>query len=219
MDMKVDTSLVKIVSTIVIPATTGEFVANEMFVLNDFKSGYYCEWTMLGGCYYYTWKYYSHNISKIKGRKGFIFFNKNFINWFLAGRGKIENPIGKRILYYHKLKALTDTLTIKKLCRLYEENETTLAELFRFIGVCEKAKNKDSAVLFGARESNCRFWIRDKDGVLRSIYARLLGDGGCIEAGNAVFPNVEWYKKRDPCNWQGGEYAFFGEDHTSSETV
>jgi hypothetical protein len=95
-------SILKLVGTVVVPATTTKFVAKDKFVVNT-KSD--------------TPVKISHIWDNFKG-------------WFLSGNGKIEDPIGEQTLRYHKLlRSSVDGSIIAELgCA--EKSETTLSEMF-----------------------------------------------------------------------------------------
>jgi hypothetical protein len=96
------TDLLELVSTIVIPATTGKLVAKEKFVINTKRNA-------------------SVKIS---------YLGDNFTAWFLNGDGKTEDPITEQTLRYAKLrKASVDGPIIEELGG-EAKAETTLSEMF-----------------------------------------------------------------------------------------
>ncbi|MDE1988216.1 MAG: hypothetical protein KGJ58_03535 [Patescibacteria group bacterium] len=96
------TDLLELVSTIVIPATTGKLVAKERFVINTKRN------------------------APVK----ISYLGDNFTAWFLNGDGKIEDPISEQTLRYAKLrKASVDSPIIEELGG-EAKAETTLSEMF-----------------------------------------------------------------------------------------
>jgi hypothetical protein len=95
-------SILELVSTIVVNATTGKFLAKERFVINT-----------------------KHNAPVKINYLGY-----NFMAWFLNGDGKTEDPITEKILRYDKLcKASVDGPIIEELGG-EAKAETTLSEMF-----------------------------------------------------------------------------------------
>ena len=91
-----------LVSTIVVPATTGKFVAKDKFVVNTKRNA-------------------PVKISVVWD---------NFTELFLSGSGKTEDPITEQTLRYHKLrKSSVDGPIIAELGGA-EKSETTLSEMF-----------------------------------------------------------------------------------------
>ena len=96
------TDLLELVSTIVIPATTGKLVAKEKFVINTKRN------------------------APVK----ISYLGDNFKAWFLNGDGKTEDPISEQTLRYAKLrKASMDGPIIEELGG-EAKAETTLSEMF-----------------------------------------------------------------------------------------
>ncbi len=95
-------SILELVSTVVVPATTSRFVAKEKFVVNN-----------------------KHNASvKISS------VWDDFAWWFLSNDGKIEGPISEQTLLCHKLrKSSLDRPIINELGG-EAKAETTLSEMF-----------------------------------------------------------------------------------------
>lgn len=90
----------------------------------------------------------------------------DFNKWFLAGDGKIEEPIGERILHYGDLiKDSTDGLIIEELGG-EAKVETTLTELYDLL---KKQPNGEAGALLVNGYSNI-FYIRDTGGVLRDMF-------------------------------------------------
>ena len=94
-------SILELVSTIVVNATTGKFVAKEKFVR------------------------YTGRKAKVK----ISYLGDNFTEWFLSGSGKTEDPISEQTLRYHKLrKSSVDGPIITELGG-EAKAETTLSEM------------------------------------------------------------------------------------------
>ena len=95
-------SILELVSTIVVNATTGKFVAKEKFVCDTDRK------------------------AKVK----ISYLGDNFTEWFLSGSGKTEDPISEQTLRYHKLrKSSVDGPIITELGG-EAKAETTLSEMF-----------------------------------------------------------------------------------------
>lgn len=95
-------SILELVSTVKVSATTSKFVAKDKFVAN----------------------------TKCNAPVKILAVWGNFTNWFLLGDGKTEDPISEQTLRYHKLrKSSVDGLIITELGG-EEKSETTLTEMF-----------------------------------------------------------------------------------------
>lgn len=95
-------SILELVSTVVVSATTSKFVAKEKFVVNTKRNA-------------------PVKISAVWD---------NFTSWFLSGDSKIEDPISEQTLRYRKLrKSSVDGPIITELGG-EEKSETTLTEMF-----------------------------------------------------------------------------------------
>lgn len=95
-------SILELVSTVVVAATTSEFIARDRFVVNTKRNA-------------------PVKISEVWD---------NFTAWFLSGTGKIEDPISEQTLRYHKLRqASVDGPIIQELGG-EAKAETTLSEMF-----------------------------------------------------------------------------------------
>ena len=82
------TNLLEFVGTVLVPATTGKFVAKDKFMVNTLHDA-------------------PVKISKV---------GDNFTKWFLCGDGKTEDPISEQTLRYAKLrKASVDSSIIEEL--------------------------------------------------------------------------------------------------------
>ena len=99
---KTKPSILELVSTVVVSATTSKFVAKTAFVVNTKRNA----------------------PVKISG------VWDNFTAWFLSGTGKTEDPITEQALRYHKLRqASVDGPIIQELGG-EAKAETTLSEMF-----------------------------------------------------------------------------------------
>ncbi len=95
-------SILELVSTVVVNATTSKLVAQEKFVRDT------------GG----------------KAGVKISYLGENFTSWFLNGDGKTEDPISEQTLRYHKLlQSSVDGPIIAELGGA-EKSETTLSEMF-----------------------------------------------------------------------------------------
>ncbi len=110
-------SILEFISTIVIPATTGKFVAREKFVRDTGRK------------------------AKVK----ISYLGDNFTEWFLSDSGKTEDPISEQTLRYSKLrKASVDGPIIAELGGA-EKSETTLSEMFALME--KQGKGEDGVLL------------------------------------------------------------------------
>lgn len=99
---KTKPSILELVSTVGVSATTSRFVAKDRFVVNTKRNA-------------------PVKISVVRD---------NFTSWFLSGDGKTEDPISEQTLRYHKLrKSSVDGPIITELGG-EEKSETTLTEMF-----------------------------------------------------------------------------------------
>ncbi|MCA9353513.1 hypothetical protein KC842_01420 [Candidatus Nomurabacteria bacterium] len=117
----------------------------------------------------------------------FYEISDNFTNWFLAGDGKIEEPLGEQELRYGNLiKNSVDGPIIEELGG-EEKAEITLTELYDLI---KKQANGGKGKL---RINSCAniFYIKDTSGVLRTVYVRWSGDGCYINASSVEYPD-DW---------------------------
>ncbi len=159
-------NLLELVSTVIVPATSGQFVAKEKFVRGT-----------------------GHK-AKVK----ISYLGNDFTEWFLSGDGKTEGSITETTLCYAKLrKASVDTPIINELGG-EEKSETTLTEMFSLM---EKQKDGESGALLNNGWANI-FYIRDQNGVLRTVGVFWRGAGWFVRA----FP-VEY-----PDRWLGGNQVF-----------
>ncbi len=110
-------SILELVSTVVVPATTVNLVAKEKFVRDTGRK------------------------AKVK----ISYLGDNFTEWFLSGSGKTENPISEQTLRYHKLRqSSVDGPIIAELGGV-EKSETTLSEMFALME--KQGKGEDGVLL------------------------------------------------------------------------
>jgi len=102
---KFKNSIFEYVDRVVIPATTGKFIARERFVIGTSPDA----------------------PAKISG------FGGKFKMWFLEGDGKIEDSIGEKTLCYQKLRRSSRDRSIIAELGGEELAETTLSDMFFFI--------------------------------------------------------------------------------------
>ena len=94
--------ILELVSTVVVTATTGKFIAKDKFVVNTKRN------------------------APVK----ISYLDDNFTLWFLNGDGKTEDPESEQTLRYHKLRqSSVDGPIIAELGGA-EKSETTLSEMF-----------------------------------------------------------------------------------------
>ena len=126
---------------------------------------------------------------KFKGISG------NFTKWFLGGDGKIEEPIGEKVLRYGNLiKHSTDGPIMEELGG-ETKVETSLTELYDLL---IKQSNGEEGVLLTNGHANI-FWIRDIGGVMRTFFV-------CWESGYWL---VYVYYNMNPRSWSAGTRVFF----------
>ena len=110
-------SILELVSTVGVAATTSKFVAKDKFVVNTKRNA-------------------QVKISAVWD---------NFTEWFLSGSGKTEDPISEQTLRYHKLrKSSVDGPIIAELGD-EEKSETTLSEMFALME--KQGKGEDGVLL------------------------------------------------------------------------
>jgi hypothetical protein len=95
-------SILELVSTIVVNATTGKLIAKERFVINTKRN------------------------APVK----ISYLGDNFKAWFLNGDGKTEDPISEQTLRYHKLRQSSVDGPIITELGGEAKAETTLSEMF-----------------------------------------------------------------------------------------
>jgi len=161
-------SLLEFVGIVLVPATTGKFIARDKFVINTKRNA-------------------PVKISCV---------NYNFKEYFLSGDGKTKDPMSEHALRYAKLcKESEDGTTIKELGG-EAKAETTLSEMFSSMekqgeGEDGALLNNGGANLFYIQDCSgvlrvvCVFW-RDKDAGWR-IRAFPVEDSGHWSVGDQVF--------------------------------
>lgn len=119
------------------------------------------------------------------------YLGNRFKEWFLE---KIEKPFGGSTLNYGELSRSSVDGPIIAALGGEEKAETTLAELFSFMGARKKG---ESGSLLTSGYANI-FYIKDVNGVLRAVY--VLWDGGGW--------GVDALPVSDPSAWYGGSQVF-----------
>jgi hypothetical protein len=151
-------SILRLVSTVVIAATTSKFVAKDKFVVNT------------------------------KGNAKVLISEvwDDFTSWFLSGDGKTEDPESEQTLRYHKHKLRKSSADGPIVTELggEEKSETTLTEMFSLM---EKQKNGEDGVLLNNGYANI-FYIRDQNGVLRAVLVYWRDGGWGVGAGSVEDP-------------------------------
>jgi|CXWL01.1.fsa_nt_gi hypothetical protein len=154
-------TLLKLLGTVALLATTVSFVARYKFVVDTSPSA----------------------VVKIS------YIGDNFKAWFLSGDGKIEAPMGEvESNYYHLQRDATDLAQGKKQVIIPELGgedvaETTLTELWDDLG--KHARGEVHGLLTNGY-ANIRY-IRDQNGVLRTVLVTWRGlgwDVGAIAVGS-----------------------------------
>lgn len=110
-------SILELVGTAVIPATTGKFVVKEKFVINTKRNA-----KILISC-----------------------LGDNFMAWFLNGDGKTEDPMSGQVLCYHKLRQSSVDGPIITELGGEAKAETTLSETFSLME--KQGKGEDGVLL------------------------------------------------------------------------
>jgi hypothetical protein len=129
-----------------------------------------------------------------KAKVKISYLGDNFTAWFLSGKGKTEAPISEQTLRYHKLrKASVDTPIIAELGG-EAKAETTLSEMFSLM---ETQGKGEDGVLLNNGYANI-FYIKDQNGVLRTVIVLRRDDGWRVGA-NSV---------EDPFRWGDGCQVF-----------
>jgi len=124
-------SILELVSTVVVSATTSKFVAKEKFVVNTKRNA-------------------PVKISAVWD---------NFTSWFLSGDGKTEDPISEQTLRYHKLRKYSVDGPIITELGGEEKSETTLTEMFSLMEKQKNGEdgvllNNGYANIFYTRDQN-----------------------------------------------------------------
>ena len=163
-------TLLDFIGTIKVTATKSKFVAKDNFVLD----------------------------TSDKAEVKISYLGDNFKAWFLAGVGKIEDPISKQILRYGKLrKSATDMPRKPGEAAIIPELggetkvETTLSEMFSLI---RKQPDGKEGVLLNNGWANI-LDIRDQNGVLRAVSVYWRDDGWDVDA-DSVEHSFEWLAGR-----------------------
>lgn len=118
----------------------------------------------------------------------------NFTNWFLAGNGKIEEPLSEQGLRYGNLtESSVDGPIIEELGG-EAKVETTLTELFVLL---KKQPNGKEGDLLTNGYANI-FYIKDAKGELRAVFVFWLDDGWVVSASSV----------EGPLGWRAGRRVF-----------
>ena len=174
---KTKPSILELVSTVVVSATTSKFVAKTAFVVNTKRNA----------------------PVKISG------VWDNFTAWFLSGTGKTEDPITEQALRYHKLRqASVDGPIIQELGG-EAKAETTLSEMFSLME--KQKNGEDGVLLnngwvniFYIRDQNGVlravrvFW----DGGGWSVNAHSVEDQSRWDGGDQVFSRNSVIESSEP---------------------
>lgn len=111
----------------------------------------------------------------------------NFTLWFLSGDSKIEDPMSVHMLRYYKLRKSSMNVSIITELSVEELVETTLSESFSLM---EKQGKGEDGILLNNSCNNI-FYIRDQNGVLRTVIVRWDGEGWVVFA-SSVEHMVIW---------------------------
>ncbi|MDP3899662.1 MAG: hypothetical protein Q8Q23_01130, partial [bacterium] len=123
------------------------------------------------------------------------FISINFEEFFLVGKGKIEEPITKKTLCFQKLlRSSSDTLIIDELGG-EGEAETTLTELYALMVL--QSNGEDGALLTNGC-ANIFYVGDDFSGVLRAVYVYWIGGVWHVYTSPVV----------DPLGWDDGIRVF-----------
>lgn len=158
-----------------LPATT-EFLAKEKFVVNTFED--------VGvGVIAIDGEFVGNNPPGVEVKIANI--DEAFSTWFLAGGGKIEPAQPEHWVRYLKIKKNSlDTSFIADLGG-EEQVETLLSDLW---GLLKKQPQGGKGALLSDGHANI-FYVRDCQGIIRTVYAGWHGDGWHIHAFSVEFPS------------------------------
>mgnify|MGYP001577204960 CR=1 FL=1 len=155
-------SILELVSTVAVSATSGQFVAKEKFVRDT-----------------------GH-----KANVKISYLGDNFTTWFLSGKGKTEDPISEITLRYHKLRQSSVDGPIITELGGEAKAETTLSEMFSLMekqknGESGTLLNNGRANIFYIKDQNgvlravCVGWNDDGwDVIAYSVENLSRWDGG-----------------------------------------
>ena len=170
-------SILELVSTVVVPATTGNLVVKEKFVRDTGRK------------------------AKVK----ISYLGDNFTEWFLSGSGKTEDPITEQTLRYHKLReSSVDGPIIAELGGA-EKSETSLSEMFALMEKQGKGENgvllnNGYANIFYIKDQNgvLRAVYVGWGGDGWDVYAVSVEDPGRWDDGNRVFSRNSVLESSEP---------------------
>lgn len=152
-------SILDLVGVALIGAITSKFVAKDKFVVNTKRNA-------------------PVKISAVGG---------NFTSWFLSGDGKIEDPFMEQgTLRYHTLRQSSTNGHIIAELGSAKKSETTLSEMFSLM---EKQGKGENGVLLNNRYYASIFYIKDQNGVLRSVFVLWDDDGWRVDADSVGYPD------------------------------
>lgn len=154
------------ISTVTIFATTSKLIAREKFVVGTDRK------------------------TKVK----ISYLGDNFADWFLSGKGKIENPLGEQTLRYAKLKKSSLDASIIAELGGEEKSETALSSVY---GLMEKQPNGENGALLTNGYANT-FYVRDQNGVLRAVRMDWYAGGWRVSANSVGGPD----------RWRDGNRVF-----------
>ncbi len=128
------------------------------------------------------------------------YLGDRFRSWFLAGEGKVEDPISDGRLRYGRLAwASVDGPILEELGN-EAQAETTLTELFGLMS-SDECLPTDSSISI--------FYIRDLSGMLCAVSMFWEDDGWSLDA----------HSVKNPCEWDDGVLVFSREYPTSVDAA
>lgn len=150
-------TLLKPISTVIVPATTAPFVAKDKFVVNTGR----------------------------KAPVQISYLGANFTEWFLSGDGKTEDPISEQTLRFARLCRPAHDVSLEEGEQAIipelggkAKAETTLSEIYRLI---RKQPKGEKGALLNNGWANI-FYVPDLNGVLRSVSVYWFGGGWYVSA-------------------------------------
>lgn len=140
------------------------------------------------------------------------YFGGNFKAWFLKGKGKIQSPFAGSTLRYGKLRRSATDKPQKPGAEAIipalggeEKAETTITEVFHLMTM--QAAGEEGALLTNGWANI--FYVRDQEGVLRSVYV-FWYDGGWVVRASSV---------EDPSVWDVGDRVFSSNSELKSSAT
>lgn len=153
-------SILEFVSMIVLPGTTCKFVAREEFIRDR----------------------------RDNAKASISYLSSNFVEWFLAGTGKIEDPMAEQVLRYAKLRQSSVDGPIIAALGGEANAEISLTALFSLM---KKQGHGQPGVLLNNGYGNI-FYPRDSTGVLRSVGVFWYDDGWYVYARSLEY-SYRWH--------------------------